>query len=88
MKYLLSAVTVLFLCSCTQLDEIRPDRTFVEAEQSVHDTVAPVLRNFADGDDTNNPDLSGVNGTALVQLLDLWKERLARAAQNATDGAP
>lgn len=58
-----------------------PREDYVRADRATFDTVAPVIRALADEDPSNDPDLTGVNGEALLGTLRTWELRLKRAEE-------
>jgi len=52
---------------------------WVRSDRATYELVAPTLRLLVDGDPSNDPDLTGVNSLALIQLLDAWNVRLMAA---------
>lgn len=67
--------------SCESMGGFRPHRSYVEADRATFDTLAPVVRDLADSDPTNDPDLSGVNGEAVLSLVESWQLRLEAAEE-------
>jgi len=75
----IAALTLPMLASCEHFTTLRPDRAYVEADRATYELVSPIVRDLADGDPANDPDLSGVNGVALTQALDSWELRIEAA---------
>jgi len=79
MKYLAVLASVALLSSCDSLSQFRPAPAYVAADRATFNVVAPVVRDLADDDPSNDPDLTGVNGEALLQLIESWELRLTSA---------
>lgn len=62
-KILILLLSVLLAGCCS----IAPDAAFVKSSKSYHEMVGVALIPLTDSDPTNDPDLSGVNGRALIQ---------------------
>lgn len=77
MKFVLSVALVATLCSCPANEAIQ--RQYVKADRATYDAISPVVRDLADDDAENDPDLSGVNGEALLMLVNSWDDRLTAA---------
>ncbi len=75
MRYLL---LLPLLAGCSALNV---DAEYVKADRATYDLVAPIVRDLADTDPTNDPDLTGVNGRAVISALDSWQLRLEKAEQ-------
>jgi len=75
--YAVAALPLLIVASgCSSL---RVSDTYVQADRTTFDVVEPVVRALADEDPPNDPDLTGVNGEAVLTMLDSWKLRLEAA---------
>lgn len=70
---------LVFLLSLTGCENFRVQQQYVTADRATFDVVAPVVRVLADDDPENDPDLSGVNGKAVLLMLDTWEIRLKSA---------
>lgn len=68
----------LAVCGCKSL---RVSDTYVQADRTTFEVVEPVVRALADEDPTNDPDLTGPNGTAVLLMLDSWRMRLEAAEE-------
>jgi hypothetical protein len=81
MRYLnLLVGAMLLLCvGCKNLEDLNVDAIYVQADKATYALVAPVLSKLADTDPTNDPDLTGVNGLAVLQALKTWALRIATA---------
>lgn len=66
---------VLLPISCAHL---RPDEAYVRADRARFELLEPMLRALADEDPSNDPDLTGVNGRALLAMLDSWGLQLSQ----------
>lgn len=73
---------------CAALQGLQsPAATYVSAERETYNSVAPIIQALADTDPSNDPDLSGVNGQAVLVLLESWNLRISAAEKaNATTG--
>jgi hypothetical protein len=52
---------------------------WVKADRATYNLVGATLRLYADNNPDNDPDLTGINGPAVLQLLDSWLARLEAA---------
>jgi len=73
------AAAVLLALTVAGCASMRVSDTYVRADRATFDVVEPVVRALADEDPTNDPDLAGVNGEAVLTMLDSWKLRLEAA---------
>jgi len=69
-------------CSMFQPKDFKVTEQWVRADRATFDLIAPTLILLADADVSNDPDLTGVNGLAMLQLIDAWEVRL-QAAENS-----
>jgi hypothetical protein len=76
------AAACVALTSCEHVAQLRPDAAYVAGDRATFDAIAPTVRDLADGDPTNDPDLSGVNGSSLLLLIDSWEARLEAAEES------
>lgn len=76
---LLVAFAMTFLLSLTSCQHFRVQQQYVDADRTTFNVVAPVVRALADEDPANDPDLTGVNGRAVLLMLDTWEIRLEAA---------
>lgn len=60
----ITLAALALLASCSSL---RPDAAFVKASRGYHQLVEIALVPLTDDDPSNDPDLSGVNGQALLE---------------------
>ena len=80
MKNLLAVVILVpFVGGCGAL---RVQDTYVRADRATFDVVAPIVRNLSDGDPSNDPDLTGVNGRSVQQMIASWELRLEKAEKS------
>jgi hypothetical protein len=82
MKMTLVLLCLIALPSCALFDNaIPPQKAYVEADRATFDAIAPVVTALCDTDPTNDPDLTGVNGQALLQTVQTWELRIEAAEE-------
>lgn len=82
----ITCLTLLFLCSCSHLQP--PHAAYVAGDRATFNVIDPVIRNLADGDPTNDPDLTGANSSGLLVMMDSWRLRLESAETAITNAKP
>lgn len=80
---IIAAVVAVSLTGCTAL---RPSDDYIRGDRGTFDAVAPIVRKLADDDPANDPDLTGVNGRAIILAVDLWETRLTDAEAKMAEG--
>lgn len=73
------AMVTMMLVLASGCQHFRVQQQYVDADRATFNVVAPVVRALADEDPANDPDLSGVNGRAVLLMLDTWEIRLEAA---------
>ena len=79
MKYFLPLVLLAGATSCKTLANYKVPQTYVQADRATFEVIEPVMRALADTDPSNDPDLSGANGAAVLTMLDTWEARIDNA---------
>ena len=81
MKNLMLAMLVgLMLTSCPSMQtKMSVPAVYVTADRATFEALAPIIQDLSDADPTNDPDLSGINGEALLLLIETWETRLTSA---------
>lgn len=72
--------------ACTAPEALLPSPAYVAADRATYDTAAPILRSLADDDPTNDPDLTGANGVAVLRMVDAWDIRISSAEDQLFGG--
>lgn len=87
----LLCVVVALVSACALMPDTKNLKVpvlYVEADRATYEAIAPVITALADTDPSNDPDLTGVNGLALLQALQTWEQRLQEAETPVNGGAP
>lgn len=86
---IIAVVLLAVLSSCSAIQSLRaaqPQEQYVAADRATYNAIAPVVTLLADTDPANDPDLSGVNGVALLEVLRTWNDRIVAAETPAAGG--
>lgn len=79
MKNLLLILLGLPLLAGCPSVSVQPDEAYVKADRAHYEFIEPVLSALADEDPDNDPDLTGVNGQAVMLSLTTWLLRIEQA---------
>lgn len=73
------AIGSLIGCQALTPQNLSVPAAWVDADRATFNVVAPIILSLSDADPANDPDLTGVNGMALRQVIETWKMRLIEA---------
>ena len=88
---MLCAVLISAVVGCTMFpsaEELSVPGNWIVADRATFNAVAPVILALTDSDPSNDPDLTGVNATALRHAVQTWQIRLQMAERQLAESTP